>query len=704
MTTQGTGPDNAIRGVRRATPNTVAAACAGAGFDGLPDGSTRSDLLRVLHRGGMACGLLRHEIARLAYLVGHTLEIDWQEGGRPLVWVPVGRQAEELGLSRRRIAQVERDLAEKGWISHRDAVDRGRRGCRDPVTGHVKQAFGVDLAPLGVRFTELAAAADAAAALRERRETLRSELLALRMEIRCLQAALGRKGEGDGEPVVAPRLMTAEEMAGAVERLRDRRDRLRAEVAGPPDDGGGGGDQGGGVEHPGVDESATAEGEGDSGGGVPPESCRGEAARHRRNRAAAGEEPVAGGGALRAAPGGEAAASPILIQIQDSVNFVGNRPESSTGAAAARASAVPVDVTADTARADDGPGWGAGPGPRHDRDAERLLALEAGDPAWRDLMDSGALRRLRLGIRPDTWVRAVEAMGARAAAVTVAVIDMRRREGVFAGSPDYVLTVCGARAVQDHGGGDADWRAVARTAIVCIEDLWECAAGAGEEAPGRDDAAGPRRDGRVERRRPGRGAGGGSPPLAARGGGRRCRDAVGDSAVRATGRVIPDAGSGEGPATGAGSGPIHDCGVEHLQPGRVASVGSQRLQELAGGDPGWRDLVQAATVRRGDLGIHHDTWRTAVRVMGARAAAVTVAVIDGRRLDRGTFVWCPDRFLAACGARAGRGELHLHRSVWGLETAQRFREAWNVWDEVSEAVQGRLLRGESRQRIMAAPA
>lgn len=472
---------NAVRGLRRITPNTLAAACNGSAFDGLPDGATEKDLLRVLHRGGRACGLCRHEIERLAYLVGHTLDIDWQEGGRPLVWLSVDRQAEELGLSRRRINQVERDLAEKGWVSHRDAADRRRRGARDPVTGRVTEAFGVSLAPLGARFEELANAAAAAADERARCEALRREVRALRVEARRLRAALGRPDD-DGEAVALTGRMSASDLVGEVERLQALRDRLKAELAGSLGDDGHGETVRGGGDAPNWEGTKRLDG---------------------RNAGPAG--------ATSSALAGEIGGSPIPIHTDSTVSYGGNQPAGPSGKALVESPDESVETAPDTAEADEGSGRGCG------------------------------------------------------------------------------------------------------------------------------------------------------------------------EAVR------------------------HDCGVEHLQPARIVGVVSQRLQELAGDDPGWRDLVRAVLVRLGELGIRHDTWIRAVRAMGARAAAVAVAVIDGRRLEKHTFVWCPDRFLAACAGIALKGDLHLHRSIWGLETRRQFREAWFVWDDVPAPVQGRLLRGESRRRVMADP-
>ena len=154
--------DKHVRGLRRLTPKAVANRLAAGNFDGLPPGVTRDDLVRAIDEGGLWCGLSRPQVRRLVYLVRHTEEIDWQDGdAMPVVWVSVARMAFDLDVSRRQIAKVERQLAETGWVSHRDAPDRRRWGERDPVTGRIVKAFGVELGALGQRYGELAAAATA---------------------------------------------------------------------------------------------------------------------------------------------------------------------------------------------------------------------------------------------------------------------------------------------------------------------------------------------------------------------------------------------------------------------------------------------------------------------------------------------------------------------------------------------------------------
>ena len=438
-----------VPGLRSLTPQSMDSRLAAADFDGLPPGVSRSDLMQAIELGGPRCGLTSAQVQRLRYLVRHTFEIDWQDtGAMPVVWVSVGRMARDLGVSRQRIAQVERQLAEAGWLSHRDSGSRRRWGERDPETGRIVDAFGVELGALGTRYGELAAAAVRCDAEWAAVRALRASSSSLRSEVRRFHAALdGRVVPGDApaEPLAATAPLEAHEEENAA--LQALRDRLagRLEALGPP-------------------RLVTAAGEG------------------------------------QGFPSGQTAFPPILMQ-RESVTDVGNRPVG--------------DVEK---------GAGSGPAP------------DAGDG--------------------------------------------------------------------DEGPEEAEYR---RTGD-----------------PG-------------------------------------------------------------------------DCGIRWLTPDRVAEVASPRFQRYLparGKDgTGWIDVVAAADTRRRELGIHDGAWRSAGRALGWTGAAVLVAVIDVRCEERVSFVHNPAGFTIACARLAAAGELHLHKSVWGIETRRRFQAARAVGEGVPLA---RLARGIKR--------
>ena len=223
------------RGERAISPATMANRRRAARFDGLPAGVGKRDLLDAIRDGGRECGLSRTEMHRLVYLVEKTEEIDWRgEASLPVVWTSVSRMAFELGVGRGRINAVERSLADKGWIVHRDTGERRRWGERDPETGRVTEAYGVDLRMLGSRYEELGAAAVAKEDAWRMRESVRAEASSLHNEVRQLAAALGREsglGRRAGDTARA-----LEDLIAERDRLQVRRDALAAELLGHGDD------------------------------------------------------------------------------------------------------------------------------------------------------------------------------------------------------------------------------------------------------------------------------------------------------------------------------------------------------------------------------------------------------------------------------------------------------------------------------------
>ena len=471
-----------IPGMRRVTPETVASQLTAMTFDGLPDGATRGDLMRAIESGGPDCGLTRAQAERLVYLVRHTLELDWHDdGSTPIVWVSVSRMAWELRVSVRRINEVERELAAVGWVAHRDSGSRRRWGERDPETGHVGLAFGLDLSPLGARYGDLAAAAEQREAEWPMRRAARDVSASLRCEIRQLLAGLDRLDEFEAATAgVLPMTASVDALEDERWRLEAVRDALRNDMLAVA-----------GLRN--AEERARGRmqvREGDPEGAArlvtPVEGCS--RAEHLA---------VSGGSEGSARP--EQKFRHILMHSESEVTFGGNRP------------AVDRSVAA----------------------------------------------------------------------------------------------------------GDAEAAA----------DAVPASSGAGDEAPGQ---------GKPSRR-----------------------------------RRLDDRG---------------DCGVHHLHPDRVTEAGSERFRTLAGTDPGWEAVFDAAALRRCELGINDTAWRAVLVALGWIGAAVLVVVIDGRCGERARFVRSPSGFAMACAERGRRGELHLHKSVWGIEHRRRFRDAWSPYGELGNSV------------------
>ena len=94
------------------------------------------------------------------------------------------------------------------------------------------------------------------------------------------------------------------------------------------------------------------------------------------------------------------------------------------------------------------------------------------------------------------------------------------------------------------------------------------------------------------------------------------------------------------------------------------TAGMQR-QVLAG------DCVRAAHDLSRTLGLGHDVWVEACSALGEQAAAVCVILIDHAMHRPDNTVRKPGGYFRAMIGRAGRGELHLHKSIFGLLQAGR---------------------------------
>lgn len=78
------------------------------------------------------------------------------------------------------------------------------------------------------------------------------------------------------------------------------------------------------------------------------------------------------------------------------------------------------------------------------------------------------------------------------------------------------------------------------------------------------------------------------------------------------------------------------------------------------------EIVEAASSLLPALGIHKSAWAEACKVLGRNGAAICVLIIDQKLQDPHHRVRNPGGYLREMTARAGRGELNLHRSVFGL--------------------------------------
>jgi hypothetical protein len=117
-------------------------------FCGLDIGINRYELLRLVKRLGRSGGFSPRMIELLDYYMAFTREIDWGEGGRPIVYQSLSKTALDLGVSERQIQKLEKLLFEQGALTWNDSGNHRRYGQRDEKTGMILYAYGVDLTPL----------------------------------------------------------------------------------------------------------------------------------------------------------------------------------------------------------------------------------------------------------------------------------------------------------------------------------------------------------------------------------------------------------------------------------------------------------------------------------------------------------------------------------------------------------------------------
>ena len=148
-------PNAQPRGSRHATDACIAARCAADAFDGLPDGMDRLELIRLVKSAGGRIGMNRRQIDYLAFQVAYTRDCDWRPGARPIAYATVTTAARRLEVGERQIRRLERGLNELGALGWNDSANHRRTGKRDPDTGRILFAYGVDLAPLAALIPEL---------------------------------------------------------------------------------------------------------------------------------------------------------------------------------------------------------------------------------------------------------------------------------------------------------------------------------------------------------------------------------------------------------------------------------------------------------------------------------------------------------------------------------------------------------------------
>ncbi len=163
-------------------------------FAGLEDDINRFELLHLVKRAGRAAGFTPRMIELLEYYMLHTQDQDWRKGDRPIVYQSVARIALALEVTERQIQHLEKRLFEVGALTWNASGNNKRYGSRDPETGSIVFAYGVDLTPLAYLQTELKIKLQEKMAYDRAWISTRREISYLRGQIRSLIREMVEEG------------------------------------------------------------------------------------------------------------------------------------------------------------------------------------------------------------------------------------------------------------------------------------------------------------------------------------------------------------------------------------------------------------------------------------------------------------------------------------------------------------------------------
>lgn len=175
--------------------------------NGLPQGQTKWDLLRVLQEiGRKELGLTPSAFSLLIFLIRRSRETDFDRGAICASWLRVELIARELDLTERTVNNAQRELQASCLIRVTTSGNGARHGER--IGGQIKFASGLCLKPTIERFSEFSR-------LRCKKTHVSAEIAATRAEIRRIRYQVISSGD---EKIIA----AMEEMlpGGRVSRIK----------------------------------------------------------------------------------------------------------------------------------------------------------------------------------------------------------------------------------------------------------------------------------------------------------------------------------------------------------------------------------------------------------------------------------------------------------------------------------------------------
>jgi len=139
-----------------------------------------------------------------------------------------------------------------------------------------------------------------------------------------------------------------------------------------------------------------------------------------------------------------------------------------------------------------------------------------------------------------------------------------------------------------------------------------------------------------------------------------------------------ESSSGGGEAGGTEPAPAR---VKPAETGRVLKLRPDELIRLAPRlklyllrpDPGWPEIVDAASFLRSDLDVSKSLWGEACLAMGREQAAIAIAIVSTK--EPGHFRTTAGGYFHGMVTKAKAGYLNLDRTLWGMRRAHEPRPA-----------------------------
>lgn len=178
---------NGVGDVRRLADAQWAAARIADTYQGLPEAISKAMLLDRFERAAPRLGLGDGVVRLIRALVRLTAEQDWTGRTRPIAWPSNDALCEALQRSRSCVQGLIRAAVRAGLVHMKDSGNGKRWGYRDE-RGFIVEAFGFDLAPLAARWDEFADLAAARDLEQAHRRALMRKLGEIRREIRTVCA------------------------------------------------------------------------------------------------------------------------------------------------------------------------------------------------------------------------------------------------------------------------------------------------------------------------------------------------------------------------------------------------------------------------------------------------------------------------------------------------------------------------------------